>query len=86
MIKVLHNEARNLILEAWDKLHNAKEIAERFIKEYFDDAEALNVAVADAHPKVSENIQEIIDLVSTLFEKGYAYEIDGDVYYATKKF
>ncbi|NLY81319.1 MAG: cysteine--tRNA ligase [Clostridiales bacterium] len=75
-----------IINKAKEEGSNAKEIAERFIKEYFDDAEALNVAVADAHPKVSENIQEIIDFVSTLIEKGYAYEIDGDVYYSTKKF
>ncbi|MBK5253575.1 MAG: cysteine--tRNA ligase [Peptostreptococcaceae bacterium] len=62
------------------------EVSERFIKEYFNDAKALNITLADAHPKVSENIKEIIEFVSTLIEKGYAYEVDGDVYYSTKKF
>lgn len=75
-----------IINKAKEEGSDASEIAERFIKEYFDDAKALNVAVADAHPKVSENIKEIIDFVSTLIEKGYAYEVDGDVYYSTKKF
>jgi len=75
-----------IINKAKEEGKNANEVAERFIKEYFDDADSLNVSVADSHPKVSENINEIIDFVSTLIEKGYAYEVDGDVYYSTKKF
>ena len=59
---------------------------EKYIKEYFKDAEALNVIKADVHPKVSEHIEDIIEFISTLIEKGYAYEADGDVYYITRKF
>ena len=64
----------------------APEVSEKYIKEYFNDAEALNVLKADVHPKVSEHIPEIIDFVQTLIDKGYAYEADGDVYYSTRKF
>ncbi len=64
----------------------APEVSEKYIKEYFNDAEALNVMKADVHPKVSEHIPEIIEFVQTLIDKGYAYEADGDVYYSTRKF
>ena len=64
----------------------APEVSEKYIKEYFNDAEALNVLKADVHPKVSEHIPEIISFVQTLIDKGYAYEADGDVYYSTRKF
>ncbi len=64
----------------------APEVSEKYIKEYFNDAEALNVMKADVHPKVSEHIPEIIEFVKTLIDKGYAYEADGDVYYSTRKF
>ena len=64
----------------------ALEVSEKYIKEYFKDAEALNVIKADVHPKVSEHIEDIIEFISTLIEKGYAYEADGDVYYITRKF
>ncbi len=64
----------------------APEVSEKYIKEYFNDAEALNVMKADVHPKVSEHIPEIIKFVQTLIDKGYAYEADGDVYYSTRKF
>ncbi len=65
---------------------SAPEVSEKYIKEYFDDARALNIVPADTHPRVSENIQQIIEFVETLIEKGYAYEVDGDVYYSTRKF
>ena len=64
----------------------APEVSEKYIREYFNDAEALNVMKADVHPKVSEHIPEIIEFVQTLIDKGYAYEADGDVYYSTRKF
>jgi len=65
---------------------SAPEVSEKYIREYFNDAEALNVLKADVHPKVSEHIPEIIEFVQTLIDKGYAYEADGDVYYSTRKF
>ena len=62
------------------------EVSENAIKEYFIDAQGLNVRKADVHPKVTDNMDIIIDIVKTLVEKGYAYEADGDVYFETSKF
>lgn len=64
----------------------ATEVSENAIKEYFIDAEGLNVRRADVHPKVTENMDIIIDIVKTLVDKGFAYEADGDVYFETAKF
>jgi len=61
-------------------------IADRFIKAFMADTEAVNIEPATAHPRASENIPEIIDFIKILIEKGYAYESDGDVYYRTRKF
>ena len=61
-------------------------LAERYIGEYFKDAGALNVLPADIHPKVTEHITDIIELVKTLLDNGYAYEVDGDVYYNVRNF
>lgn len=63
-----------------------KELGEQYIAEYFKDAEGLGIKQATVHPKATEHIEEIIKLVSTLIEKGYAYNVDGDVYFATLKF
>lgn len=65
---------------------SAREISEKYIGEYFRDAEALNLKKATVHPKVTENMDEIIAFVRALVEKGYAYEADGDVYYRTRSF
>lgn len=65
---------------------SSKEVAEKYIGEYFTDAHGLGVHDATIHPKATENIQQIIDLVQTLIDKGYAYEVGGDVYYRTLKF
>lgn len=62
------------------------EISERYIKEFWTDAEGLNVRHATVNPKATENIDAIIHIVSTLIEKGYAYEAQGDVYFSTEKF
>ena len=62
------------------------EISERYIKEFWTDAEGLNVRRATVHPKATENIDNIIHIISTLIEKGYAYEAQGDVYFSTEKF
>ncbi|MFV8829638.1 cysteine--tRNA ligase [Alkalihalobacterium sp. APHAB7] len=61
-------------------------IAERFIHAYHEDTCALGVEKADHHPRVTETIPEIIDFISALIDKGYAYEVNGDVYYRTRKF
>lgn len=61
-------------------------IAERFIAAYFEDIAALGCKRANVHPRVTENIDIIIEFIEQLIEKGYAYEVDGDVYYKTRKF
>lgn len=62
------------------------EITKRYIEEYFKDAKGLGVKEATIHPKATENIEEIINFISDLIDKGYAYESRGDVYFRTKKF
>jgi cysteinyl-tRNA synthetase len=63
------------------------QISSRFIEEYFKDAHDLGVHDADIHPLATENIPQIIDLVQTLIDKGYAYPVKGgDVYFRTEKF
>ncbi len=64
----------------------APEVSEKYIEEYYKDAASLNVKKATVHPKVSETIQDIIAFVKDLEDKGYAYQVDGDVYYSTRKF
>ena len=75
-----------IINKAREEGVSALEVAEKFIGEYFDDAAALHVRKADVHPRVSENIPDIIAFVQKLIDKGYAYEADGDVYFSTRKF
>jgi len=63
-----------------------KELAEKYINEYFVDAEGLGIKKATIHPRATENIDAIIEIISTLMDKGFAYVVDGDVYFDTKKF
>ncbi|MGE4446176.1 MAG: cysteine--tRNA ligase [Synergistaceae bacterium] len=62
------------------------ELAEKFIAEYFEDADALGIKRADIHPRATHEIEEIIKIVKTLIEKGHAYEKDGDVYFSVVSF
>jgi cysteinyl-tRNA synthetase len=73
------NKARELNI-------SVSELAEKFIQEYFIDADSLNIERADVHPRATEHIAEIIELLKGLEEKGYAYEIDGDVFFDVYKF
>ena len=62
-------------------------VSQKYIKEYKKDAKGLNIKEASIHPKATENIDEIIKIVKTLIEKGYAYSLkNGDVYFSTRKF
>lgn len=63
-----------------------RELADQYIAEYFKDAEGLGIHRATVHPRATENIDAIIEIISKLVESGYAYNVDGDVYYSTKKF
>ena len=75
-----------MINKANDEGITVKELGERFIAEYFKDAEALGINKATIHPKATENIDSIINIVKKLEDNGYAYNVDGDVYFSTKKF
>ncbi len=61
-------------------------VAERYIAEYYTDAQGLGIREASVHPRATDNIDAIIEIVSTLIEKGYAYAVDGDVYFRARKF
>lgn len=63
-----------------------EEVSKKYIKEFWTDAHGLNFKDATVHPKATENIDEIINIIKTLEDKGYAYAVDGDVYYRTLKF
>ena len=62
------------------------EVAEKFIAAFAEDTQALEVKEATVHPRVMDNIPEIIAFIEVLVEKGFAYESHGDVYYRTEKF
>lgn len=61
-------------------------LAKKYIAEYFKDADALNILPANVHPKATEHIGEMIEIIKKLEERGLAYSVDGDVYYAVAKF
>ncbi len=63
-----------------------RQLADQYIDEYFTDAKGLGIKEATVHPRATENIDAIIEIIKNLEENGYAYNVDGDVYYRTKKF
>ena len=75
-----------LIRKANEEGITVPEVAERYIKEFWVDAKGLNIREATVHPRATENIEQIQNIISELVEKGYAYESGGDVYYRAKKF
>ena len=76
-----------LIRRAQEEGTTVPEIAEKYIKEYFVDAEGLGVEKADVHPRATKHIGEIIGMIKKLEQKGYAYKADnGDVYFDTQAF
>ncbi|MBQ8981806.1 MAG: cysteine--tRNA ligase [Eubacterium sp.] len=62
------------------------EVSEKYINEFWTDAHGLNFKDATVHPKATENIDEIIAIIKELEDKGFAYAVDGDVYYRALKF
>ena len=62
------------------------EISEKFIQIYFEDSKTLGIEKADIYPKVTENIEEIIEFIGELMDKGYAYESGGDVYFDVSRY
>lgn len=64
----------------------ASQIAEKYSQAFFEDIQRLKIKPADIYPKATENIQNIIELIKKLIEKGVAYQVNGDVFYDVTKF
>lgn len=75
-----------IIKAANDLGEDTSVLTERFINAYFEDITALGCQKADAHPRVTDHMDDIIEFIKVLIDKGYAYESQGDVYYRTRKF
>lgn len=75
-----------IINKANDEGVYTKEISERYINEYLTDTKGLGIRTADIYPKATETVEEIIKIVETLEDKGYAYHVGGDVFFRTRKF
>lgn len=75
-----------IIKRANEQGKTSTEISEKFMDEFTKDMTALNALQPDHEPKATEHIQEIIELIEDLISKGYAYEVEGDVYFRVEKF
>ena len=75
-----------MIKKANEQGITVRELGDKFIKEYYKDADALNIKRATVNPRATEFMVEIVDFVNELVNKGFAYEVNGDVYFDTKKF
>ena len=75
-----------MINEARNKKTTVPKLAEKFINAFLADTTALNIEPATLHPRATHEINDIITFVKSLIDNGYAYEVDGDVYYRAKKF
>ena len=75
-----------MINEARKEGITVPKLADKFIDAYLEDTKALNIKDADLHPRATYEIKDIINFVQDLIDKGYAYEVDGDVYCRAKKF
>ncbi|MGW8325603.1 MAG: cysteine--tRNA ligase, partial [Desulfobacterales bacterium] len=61
-------------------------VAEKFIKEFYEDMDALNVERATIEPKATDHITQIIQFIEKLVNEGFAYQVEGDVYFSVEKF
>lgn len=75
-----------IIKKANEEGTDYKTVSEKYIEEFWKDAKGLNFRPATVHPKATENIDNIIEIVSGLIENGHAYAVDGDVYFSPKTF
>ena len=75
-----------IIKKANEEGTDYKTVSEKYIEEFWKDAKGLNFRPATVHPKATENIDKIIEIVSGLIENGHAYAVDGDVYFSPKTF
>ena len=77
---------KKIVLRAEEEGMKPEELADKYAKAFLEDIKELNIRPADMYLRVSENIDEIIEMVQTLVEKGYAYETDGNVYFSVESF
>ena len=63
-----------------------EKVTEKYIKAFFEDIENLNVKKADIYPKATAHMKDIIEMIKKLEQKGFAYNVDGNVFYDVKKF
>ena len=75
-----------IIRKANEEHSDYKSVSEKYIEEFISDSTGLNVREATIHPRATENIDEIFSIIGSLVEQGYAYAVDGDVYFRTGKF
>ncbi|EJU22990.1 cysteine--tRNA ligase [Peptoanaerobacter stomatis] len=75
-----------IIIKANEEGITPIQLADKYIEEYFKDAKAIGIRKATVHPRVTENIKEIIDFIQDLIDKGFAYVLGNDVYFEVKKF
>ncbi len=75
-----------IIAKAIEEGVTAQEISERYIAECKKDMEGMNVRHATTHPLATREIDGMIEMIQTLIDKGYAYDVDGTVYFRTRKF
>ena len=87
MTDELTEEGRDrMLLAADDEGLTTSEIAAKYTQAFYDDIAAVNIVPAEAYPKATEHIPQIIALIAKLLESGHAYEIDGNVYYDVTTF
>jgi len=75
-----------IIKKSIEEKIEAKLVAEKYTKAFFDDIEKLKVKQADVYPKATDHVQEIVDFIKQLEEKSFAYNVDGNVFYDVSKF
>ena len=75
-----------IIKKSIDEKREAKLVAEDYSKAFFEDIQKLKIKPADVYPKATNHIEEIVDLIKKLEQKGFAYNIDGNVFYNVNKF
>ena len=75
-----------IINKSMEEGASASEVSEKYIKYFFEDISKLNILDSVKRPKVTENMEEIIEIIQKLIDNGFAYEKDGDVYFEVKKY
>ncbi len=81
-----HKQIDPIIEEAIAEGKTPSQIAQHFTKIYLEDEKKLNILPATVYAKATENVKEMIEIIKILLKKGFAYQVDGTVYFNVKKF